>query len=407
MSFILKIVQGPNAGAEIALADGLKVTLGKDDACDIVLADATLPDGPCALDVSAGGVTFAAPGESAREIKPFEVVVMGTTAFAIGPAEGAWGELTWPSDKNGEEAVEEAESESEEVADEAAPESTPGEREDSGQKRRRRGLGCLLFLVLLLLLAVAAWLLWPRAVARWPKLGSLGTRVFQSEEESQVSGDESGETQALPVPLRESLDGIAAQYGLELTEKDGAPLLRGNLRRRTERQAIRSLALAANPGVKFDLVDDETLKSAAEDLVFGISEGTITVAAATNRVVALAGQAGSVALLEKVLRALEADLPAIEGLDTSAVKVGGMIPAPRPTRPANPPAGERPAAAPKSAAPKDFQIAGVLTKPYPCLVLRNGLRCTVGAQVGGAVIEKIEADKITLREGDRTFTVEP
>ena len=46
MNFIIKIVEGPNRGAEIALPEGVAVTLGKSDACDVVLADSTLPDEP-------------------------------------------------------------------------------------------------------------------------------------------------------------------------------------------------------------------------------------------------------------------------------------------------------------------------------------------------------------------------
>ena len=38
MSYLLKILKGANAGAEIALAEGA-VTFGSGDACDIVLAD--------------------------------------------------------------------------------------------------------------------------------------------------------------------------------------------------------------------------------------------------------------------------------------------------------------------------------------------------------------------------------
>ena len=49
MNFLLKIVEGPNKGAEIALVEGVVVSLGKRDDCDIVLADATLPE-----DYSAG-----------------------------------------------------------------------------------------------------------------------------------------------------------------------------------------------------------------------------------------------------------------------------------------------------------------------------------------------------------------
>ena len=41
MKFILKILQGANAGAEVALAEG-NVTFGSSDRCDIGLADSAL-----------------------------------------------------------------------------------------------------------------------------------------------------------------------------------------------------------------------------------------------------------------------------------------------------------------------------------------------------------------------------
>ena len=37
MNFVLKIVRGANAGAEIALPEDVAVSLGKSDDCDIVL----------------------------------------------------------------------------------------------------------------------------------------------------------------------------------------------------------------------------------------------------------------------------------------------------------------------------------------------------------------------------------
>ena len=44
MNFILKIIQGPNAGAEIALVAGTTVSFGRGESCDIVLGDQMLPD---------------------------------------------------------------------------------------------------------------------------------------------------------------------------------------------------------------------------------------------------------------------------------------------------------------------------------------------------------------------------
>ena len=56
MNFILKIVEGPNKGAEIALVAGVAVTLGKTDDCDIVLADPSMPEVPLKVEASESGV---------------------------------------------------------------------------------------------------------------------------------------------------------------------------------------------------------------------------------------------------------------------------------------------------------------------------------------------------------------
>ena len=88
MNFLLKIVEGPNKGAEIALVEGVDVTLGKADECDIVLADPTLPDAPFTLVATASGVTL-----DGSALEPFHVKTAGSTAFAVGPADAVWGDL--------------------------------------------------------------------------------------------------------------------------------------------------------------------------------------------------------------------------------------------------------------------------------------------------------------------------
>ena len=92
MSFILKIVEGPNRGAEIALVEGVAVTLGKGDECDIVLADSTLPEEP--LSIEANGDAVSVNGE---QLEQFAVKTLGATSFAVGPADAPWGELKWPA----------------------------------------------------------------------------------------------------------------------------------------------------------------------------------------------------------------------------------------------------------------------------------------------------------------------
>ena len=91
MNFLLKIVEGPNKGAEIALVSGVAVTLGKGDDCDIVLADPTLPSAPVSIEASDSGVTV-----DGEPLEPFAVKTSGATSFAIGPAEAPWDELKWP-----------------------------------------------------------------------------------------------------------------------------------------------------------------------------------------------------------------------------------------------------------------------------------------------------------------------
>ncbi|MBO4512322.1 MAG: hypothetical protein J5746_06120, partial [Victivallales bacterium] len=113
MNLILKIVQGPNAGAEVALIEGVNVKLGKSEECDIVLNDQTLPDVVCEIEVGTERVMMLLPGGAQERMEPYRVKVFETTAIAIGPADEAWGPLVWPDP---EEEKEEEPQEPEEVA---------------------------------------------------------------------------------------------------------------------------------------------------------------------------------------------------------------------------------------------------------------------------------------------------
>ena len=91
MNYLLKIVEGPNKGAEVALVEGVAVTLGKGDDCDIVLVDSTMPDTPLNVEATAGGVMV-----DGKPVEQFEVMTSGATSFAVGPAGAPWGALKWP-----------------------------------------------------------------------------------------------------------------------------------------------------------------------------------------------------------------------------------------------------------------------------------------------------------------------
>lgn len=437
MSFLLKIVEGPTKGAEIALVEGLRVSVGSGDDCDIVLADGSLPAHAFELDVTATTVTLV-KGDETQALTPYEIVDVGTTAFAVGPAEGEWpenlarakglaagatgarsGQLAAGATgakpdaagaNSGAAGARLGVKGSASVASAAG--ASPAEAEASGNASERRRRGCLFaalaFFILLILLAGLLLFFWPRVRAACPAAETA--RVAVVEQSRRAWGWAKGLCReirarcAKPAPavvLGPSLAEIAAQHGLALGERNGAPLLAGNLRRRTERLAIRSLALADDPNVRFDLTDDETLKAAANELLFVVTEGALKAVAASNRVVTLVGRIPTAAALTEAVRALNSDVKGIERLETRGVAVGGTAPTAADEAPALP---KRRTAKPSS---PDYPIAGILTAPYPCVVLRNGTRLTEGASLGTARLVRIAADKLTLKDGGSVIEWKP
>lgn len=408
MNFLLKIVEGPMRGAEIALLAGTRVKVGSSDSCDIVLADASLGATAFELDVAESSVTMITPDGAQRPLNPLEVCEFGTTAVAIGPADEPWGELKRPV-KQSEPAA--APSEEPAPPERPAPEAEPAEAKPAAEAAPAEGkkssggcLGCLLHIVILLVvLAVAAWLL----LRYWPPARQYVDRFLdRSDEPGEKAVEQYREAEAV------SLKDLASQHGLELVEEAGRPMLKGNLSRRTERLAIRALATAADPRCKFDVTDDETLLNNSQELLFAYTEGALKAVSASNRVVAITGYAPSPAALERAIRALNADVKGIEKLDTTTVSLGGTAPAAvadsafvKETSPdAN---GVKKPPRTTSSGRTDYPIAGILTKPYPCVVMRNGHRVMEGAQIGSATLEKIEADKLVLSEAGKSFEWRP
>ena len=405
MSFILKIVEGPNRGAEIALVEGVAVTLGKGDECDIVLADSTLPEEP--LSIEANGDAVSVNGE---QVEQFAVKTLGATSFAVGPADAPWGELKWPA--KGEISRKDAEPQGKETqAEEAHGEeglrdsATPREEKADApepEKKKHGCLGCLVVLVLLvLLLGVLAWLF--RATVR-----PYAEKVLAYARESlHVGGGTGGAGMGAALPM--TLSEVASSYGLELEENDGQAKLSGNLKTRAERLRATAEAYEARPGVDLDLSDDESFKAAADDALFTITEGAIKVVAATNRVLSIAGTSSSPFALKCILEALNTDLPKLRDVDAAGVAYG-IVPGNE--------AGDNDDgevligvshAKRRAAKAKDpsLPVCGILTTPYPCLVMRDGSRVLEGAALGGNVIVKIEADAVTVTNATGRFTWKP
>ena len=319
-------------GAEAALVSGIRVKVGRGDDCDIVVADSALAETAFELDVSDAAVTLVPPGGTPLVMNSFEVHEFGMSAFAVGPAEGGW-EALRPAKKP--EAADESADDAAESAtaawdgkDGASAEEDASDGGSATAGGKRRFYVCAIS-ALLLLAAIAA-------------LGIYAFRRYRSDDGFKTEVDRRyaaarawcldcfgkkpaavSEPAVAPiVTLRE----LAGAHGLTLVEENGSLSVSGNLRRRGERLAIRALALAADRYAKFDLSDDESFFSAADALLFTITEGCLKPETATNRVIALAGFAPSAAALAKVGEALRADVPWVEKVLFGGVILGGEPP---------------------------------------------------------------------------------
>ena len=404
MSFLLKIVEGPNKGAEIALVEGVAVTLGKTDACEIVLADSTLGDEPLEIEASADGVTLG--GE---RLEPLHVVVRGSTAFAVGPSDSPWGELVWPSrEVSARDGTAEPQPQGE-GSGEGGASPAPSPAPSEGESRKRRGcLGCLIvFIVLLLILAGLSWYfrgwLEPRVKAL---AGRDGDAVEKADLHDTAGGKDSSKQDAL-APL-------VAHYGLSTTNRNGRAVLTGNFATRAERLAATAEAYATKPGVELDFADGESLKTAVADTLALVGETGMGVSAVTSRVAVLTGKT---AHLRQVLEVISAEVPKLANVDVSGVRVTPLAVAAAGTanaEPSSPLVPSRPAAVARREELKkqemvapSLPVCGILTTPYPCLVLRDGRRIMEGAPVGEWTVLKIDADSVTITNAVGRFTWRP
>ncbi|MCR5415072.1 MAG: hypothetical protein K6F50_10155 [Kiritimatiellae bacterium] len=393
MNFLLKIVRGPNAGAEIALVEGLPISVGKSDDCDIVLADPTLPEGSLRLEAQAESVTLESPGAGREHLKPFHVKTFGSTAFAVGPADSAWEGLVEDAPAASEPAdAEDREPEAPAPEPGKAP-AAPAEKEEKDGENRRGCFGCLLALIALL--AVLAFVYW-----HW-----------RSRNAGKGEGDGAGVEEAAAEDSSPSGRGLMEKYGLTETNINGKAVLTGNFKTRAERLAAAGELYAARLGKELDLSDDESFKTAAEDLLHMLTGGDLTVVAATNRVLEIKGVTPDRATFERTLRALDADVPRLDRLVYGAVRIGN---APHTAASAGAKdsakatfGAKKPAPAPAARKDPDFPVCGILSSPVPCLVLNDGERVMEGARIGGFTIERITADAVIVTNGTERIVWKP
>ena len=415
MNRILRVVGGPLRGAEIALVVGTKVSVGCGDKCDILVADPTLGEIAFELDVTDEDVTIILPDGTAKTLLDYEAKEIGSSAFAVGPAEGEWQEIVWPERRSEELRVkseEPADAKDERSEAEDAKPEVEDERPEPEDEKSASHFGCLVWIVIfLLLIAAFGWLLWryredsrivsarEKVVCLYEKSVTLWRGWFPDREAEATKIE----------TARPKLADVAAKYALALSEAEGRPTLSGNFRTRQERLRATAEAYMAAPGTELDLTDDESLFTAAADLLRLVTDGRMSVDAATNRVVVLKGNAASADALHDILVALNTDVPGIVRADCRQVvcgsgkseeEYGADVPdLPGITRP--------PRKMKRSTVSPNLPICGILTTPYPCLIMKNGMRIMEGGEFGGCIVERIAADAVMLRNNSGSFEWRP
>ncbi len=389
MTFLLKVVQGANAGAEIALPAGSTVSVGRGDACDIILTDAALPEKACELEVTGERVMMIFPDGKQARMEDYHVRFIGTTALAVGPAEGVWKALVWPDAHPVTTTAENGTS--------AQPTAAPISTVTKSSKRHVNGIFILLLLFILLAI-----------------VGGVGVCYFSGmnveEKVTQLKamvgwGDVTPET-VEPLPPPETLEDIAKEYHLktQITEA-GSVLVVGDFTSRADRLNATARIYRVCPGAELDFCDVESLTVAIENLLALVTEGRMRLKALDGRIAYLEGTVTSESDLRRILEALRADVPKVERADCSHVTQGSPVGhAENEGGPANVVAE---AHHQKASTQPAMPIVGILTQPYPCLVLQDGSRVMEGARLGGYTIETIAADRVVLSGAEGHFTWRP
>ncbi len=408
MSFLLKIIQGPNAGAEIALTVGTTVSFGRGDNCDIVLTDAALGEKAFDLEVTNERVMMLFPDGNQARLEPFHVRTVGTTALVIGPAEGAWKPLV-----REEEATVKSSSRASVAEDSETRDETAQKQKTEKPKKGRSKIGCFFaFLLLVLIIACAVfWWLKPEKVSGWTngrseRVIAVCHPYWVIARDTVVEWCKSEETKAAEARAREpveTLDDVVKAYGLKADEKpSGGVKVTGDFPTRVERLQATARIYRVSPGAELDFSDHESLVVAIENVLALVTENRVKLASVSNRMAKLTGVVASTHELRKVLEAISRDVPKLERADCSGVRAGGIV---SPVEEDKVPRSARVAV--KEKTDPTLPIVGILVAPYPCLVLQNGARVMEGARFGEWTVRRITADSVELGGASGSFTWRP
>ena len=469
MPKILKILTGPQEGAELELDAGIALRMGTDDSCDIVLVDAMAPAQALELVMEGDGVFVTASAERVfagdaalpvgekTSLPDYTILTIGSTRCAVGDADQAWPPLRWiPLDvllaEKPQPEQEAEKTEGENAANPEQAEDTPLSREQlekidelqSKQRAKRsRGLAILSWLILILICAAGMWFtgryVWNLAKPRETQSIVENTRRTRVEK------------------LRERAEAL----GLTLEEDEDGNLSRisGNVAKTSQRTSIEQIVKYDCPNVVCEMTDDETLARSVKELVWGLTEGRLKLVSLKDRVAKLIGMTASEEEWKTIVDNIRHDIPRLAAVENDVVfadvmaaklrealaKTGfqdvrvEILPgelqfvgyAPKESSqtfvklveeavkyfPENAKLSnlvkwkdpEMTAEGEKPTEPKarKLPITGIVVHPNPCDILADGKRLGTGGQVAGYTIDEISLTEVSLSRNEEKLTWRP
>ena len=160
----LKIISGPQMGAELPLTGG-DFLIGSHDDCDLIFRDPDLRErhlllslGPRSLKITPHGpapvmIDGDRLGDGFYDLEPFQLILAGNTFFTLGPNHGEWPDLqppAWALHQSGHSPTDAADGCGEEHAAALGPDGagTPGKVVSvRHQTRSKRSLVCVSLLI--------------------------------------------------------------------------------------------------------------------------------------------------------------------------------------------------------------------------------------------------------------------
>jgi type III secretion protein D len=402
---LLKVISGPHAGAELLLSEG-RNTIGRDDACDIVLHDGTLAECHAAFEVSNGTVVVEAVDESPLhvdgqpttrlQLRPFQVVTIGETHLAIGPSNEPWPALVPPT-------ITAAMGPAETAA--AQPHAEPPKPQPTvvvaPARNRRSGIAAVVVSAVVLLLF--GW---------WWNMGDA--RPMTSAADARAD-------------LRKRLDEVLKKFrpgsDLSIDERPNGLAVNGYVATPEVRRDL-TTAVKELPGpIRNNVVDTAGLAEAA-GRVLKMHKVEFTTAPGGPGEVIVSGVTKDLASWNKIKPRVAADVPKIRTLTDHVRRPGETPPPPQaqitqsapavqaeaPPQPGPEPGPEPAPAAVAAAPPKEAAVAlkirSITVGTFRSLVLESGEKVFEGAVLpSGHTIKSIAADKVILEKSGQESIV--